>query len=93
MYLTDYREETLKDVITKIEPDLFNKVTGISVKIFEKMVTIGLFKSTLMNEAVIAFKIYGFIPEFCISYLKLEVSFGKQVPPKPNFPSGPGTFR
>ena len=37
MYLTDYREETLKDVITKIEPGLFNKVTGISVPIFEKI--------------------------------------------------------
>tara|TARA_B100000700_G_scaffold250804_1_gene281578 strand:+ start:2367 stop:4865 length:2499 start_codon:yes stop_codon:yes gene_type:complete len=58
MYLTDYREETLKDVITKIEPGLFNKVTGISVKIFEKMVSIGLFNSTRMNSAVFAFKRY-----------------------------------
>ena len=58
MYLTDYREETLKDVITKIEPGLFNKVTGISVAIFEKMVSIGLFNSTLMNSAVFAFKRY-----------------------------------
>ena len=58
MYLTDYREETLKDVITKIEPGLFNKVTGITVKIFEKMVSIGLFNSTRMNSAVFAFKRY-----------------------------------
>ena len=58
MYLTDHREETLKDVITKIEPGLFNKVTGISVDIFEKMVSIGLFNSTLMNSAVFAFKRY-----------------------------------
>ena len=58
MYLTDYREETLRDVITKIEPGLFNKVTGISVKIFEKMISIGLFNSTLMNSAVFAFKRY-----------------------------------
>ena len=58
MYLTDYREETLKDVITKIEPGLFNKVTGISVEIFEKMASIGLFNSTLMNSAVFAFKRY-----------------------------------
>ena len=58
MYLTDYREETLKDVITKIEPGLFNKVTGISVEIFEKMVSIGLFNSSLMNSAVFAFKRY-----------------------------------
>ena len=58
MYLTEKREETLKDVITKIEPGLFNKVTGITVKIFEKMVSIGLFNSTRMNSAVFAFKRY-----------------------------------
>ena len=58
MYLTDYREETLKDVITKIEPGLFNKVTGITVEIFEKMLSIGLFNSSLMNSAVFAFKRY-----------------------------------
>lgn len=29
MYLTDYRENTLQDVITKIEPDLFLTVTGL----------------------------------------------------------------
>ena len=58
MYLTDYREETLKDVITKIEPTLFNKVTGISVETFDKMLSVGLFNSTLMNSAVYAFKNY-----------------------------------
>ena len=35
MYLTDYREETLKDVITKLEPELFEKVTNLSVLDFE----------------------------------------------------------
>ena len=30
MYLTDYREQTLKDVITKLEPELFKKVTGFN---------------------------------------------------------------
>jgi hypothetical protein len=58
MYLTDYREETLKDIITKIEPGLFTKVTGITIEIFEKMISIGLFNSTLMNSAVFAFKRY-----------------------------------
>jgi hypothetical protein len=28
MYLTDYRERCLKDVITQLEPGLFKKVTG-----------------------------------------------------------------
>ncbi|MBU6175855.1 MAG: restriction endonuclease, partial [Planctomycetes bacterium] len=30
MYLTDFREQRLKDVITKIEPKLFQKVTGLT---------------------------------------------------------------
>ena len=29
MYLTDYRERTLKDVITQLEPELFKRVTGL----------------------------------------------------------------
>jgi predicted house-cleaning noncanonical NTP pyrophosphatase (MazG superfamily) len=32
MYLTDFRENTLQDVITKLEPDLFLAVTGLTVK-------------------------------------------------------------
>ena len=35
MYLTDYREETLKDVITQLESDLFKRVTSLSVSDFE----------------------------------------------------------
>jgi hypothetical protein len=35
MYLTDYRERSLKDVITQLEPALFKKVTGLDVKDFE----------------------------------------------------------
>ena len=34
MYLTDFRENTLQDVITKLEPDLFLTVTGLTVKDF-----------------------------------------------------------
>ena len=30
MYLSDYREETLYDVISELEPELFQKVTGLS---------------------------------------------------------------
>jgi hypothetical protein len=30
MYLTDFRENTLQDVITKLEPDLFLAVTGLT---------------------------------------------------------------
>ena len=58
MYLTDFREETLKDVITNIEPELFTKVTGLSVDDFEKMCEIGVFNSQNINSAVFAFKRY-----------------------------------
>jgi hypothetical protein len=58
MYLTDYREHTLKDVITKLEPGLFKKVTGLSVKDFDLLVSLGLFNSSLMNDAVYKFKRY-----------------------------------
>jgi hypothetical protein len=58
MYLTDYRENTLNDVITKIEPDLFKTVTGLSIKDFNLLVSIGVFNSTHMNQAVFAFRRY-----------------------------------
>jgi hypothetical protein len=58
MYLTDYRERSLKDVITQLEPGLFKKVTGLSVKDFELLVSIGVFNSALMNDAVYKFKRY-----------------------------------
>jgi hypothetical protein len=58
MYLTDYRERSLKDVITQLEPGLFKKVTGLSVKDFELLVSLGLFNSAHMNQAVFGFKRY-----------------------------------
>lgn len=58
MYLTDYRERSLKDVILEIEPDLFRKVTGLDRKDFELMVSLNLFNESKMNEAVFGFKRY-----------------------------------
>jgi hypothetical protein len=58
MYLTDYRERTLKDVITQLEPGLFKKVTGLNVKDFELLVGLGVFNDSLMNDAVFKFKRY-----------------------------------
>lgn len=58
MYLTDYRERQLIDVITQLEPGLFKKVTGLNVKDFELLVSLGLFNSNLMNDAVYKFKRY-----------------------------------
>lgn len=58
MYLTDYRERSLKDVITQLEPALFKKVTGLNVKDFELLTSLGVFNSALMNDAVYKFKRY-----------------------------------
>lgn len=58
MYLTDYRERSLKDVITQLEPGLFKKVTGLNVQGFELLVSLGVFNSALMNDAVYKFKRY-----------------------------------
>jgi hypothetical protein len=58
MYLTDYRERSLKDVITQLEPGLFKKVSGLGVKDFEMLVSLGVFNSALMNDAVYKFKRY-----------------------------------
>ena len=58
MYLTDYREETLYDVITQLEPGLFKKVTGLDVADFNLLVSLGVFNSALMNDAVYKFRRY-----------------------------------
>lgn len=58
MYLTDYREKTLRDVITKLEPELFKKVTGLTVEDFELLMSLNIFNNGLMNDAVYKFKRY-----------------------------------
>ena len=58
MYLTDFRENTLQDVITKLEPDLFLTVTGLTVKDFNLLVKLKVFNTEQMNQAVFAFRRY-----------------------------------
>ncbi len=58
MYLTDFRESTLQDVITKVEPELFLAVTGLTVKDFYLLVRLKVFNTERMNEAVFAFRRY-----------------------------------
>ena len=58
MYLTDFRENTLQDVITKLEPDLFLTVTGLTVKDFHLLVRLKVFNTEQMNQAVFAFRRY-----------------------------------
>jgi hypothetical protein len=58
MYLTDFRENTLHDLITKIEPKLFEAVTGLRVKDFHLLVSLKVFNTDQMNQAVFAFRRY-----------------------------------
>lgn len=76
LYLTDYRERTLKDVITKLEPGLFKKVTGLDVKDFELLVSLGVFNSALMNDAVYKFKRYE---DSSLVYTGIDKHRGKAV--------------
>lgn len=56
MYLTDYREQALIDVIRNIEPELFTKVTGLTVDEFNEMCEVGVFKQTEINAAIAQFR-------------------------------------
>ena len=58
MYLTDFRENTLQDVITKLEPDLFLIVTGLTVKDFHLLVRLKVFNTEQMNQPVFASRRY-----------------------------------
>jgi len=69
MYLTDFRENTLKDVITKLEPDLFKVVTGLTVDDFNLLVSLNVFNSAHMNQAVFAFRRYE---DSSLSYTGIE---------------------
>lgn len=76
MYLTDYRERSLRDVITQLEPGLFKKVTGLSVKDFELLVSLGVFNSALMNDAVYKFKRYE---DASLEYIGISKHKGRDV--------------
>ncbi|WP_167051590.1 DEAD/DEAH box helicase family protein [Salinibacterium sp. ZJ77] len=69
MYLTDFRENTLQDVITKLEPGLFRTVTGLTVEDFHLLVNLGVFNATHMNQAVFAFRRYE---DSSLSYTGIE---------------------
>lgn len=58
MYLTDFRENKLQDVINRLEPDLFLAVTGLTVKNFHLLVRLKVFNTEQMNQAVFAFRRY-----------------------------------
>ena len=76
MYLSDYREEVLKHVITQLEPNLFKRVTGLNIKDFELLVSLGVFNASLMNDAVYKFKRYE---DSSLSYTGVNKHEGKPV--------------
>ena len=76
MYLTDFREKSLKDVITQLEPGLFKKVTGLSVNDFELLVSLNVFNSSLMNDAVYKFKRYE---DASLEYIGINKHEGEDV--------------
>lgn len=76
MYLTDNREYCLKDVITQLEPDLFKKVTGLNVKDFELLCSIGVFNAGLMNDAIFKFKRYE---DASLSYTGIDRHEGEKI--------------
>jgi len=76
MYLTDYRERCLKDVITQLEPGLFRKVTGLTVKDLELLISLGVFNSALMNDAVFKFKRYE---DSSLSYTGINKHEGEEI--------------
>jgi len=76
MYLTDYRERSLKDVITQLEPSLFKKVTGLNVSDFELLVSLGVFNSGKMNDAIYKFKRYE---DASLEYIGINKHEGEEV--------------
>lgn len=58
MYVTDFREESLKDVIESLDSDLFTRVTGLTVDDFRLLNKIGVFNPQHMNAAIYQFKAF-----------------------------------
>ena len=56
MYITDFREEALKDVIESLDSELFERTTGLSVSDFKLLNSIGVFNAQHMNSAIYQFK-------------------------------------
>lgn len=76
MYLTDYREQCIKDVITQIEPELFKKITGLSVTDFDVLCSIGLFDPEKMNQGIFGFRRYE---NASLSYTGIDMHEGEDI--------------
>jgi hypothetical protein len=76
MYLTDFREYSLKDVILQLEPMLFERVTGLTKQDFSLLVSLNVFNEALMNDAVYKFKRYE---DSSLSYAGIDRHEGEQM--------------
>ena len=56
MYLTDDREKAVRDIITQVEPDLFQKVTGLTISDFDQLLQAKVFDDRRMDDAVWKFR-------------------------------------
>jgi hypothetical protein len=62
-------------VITKLEPELFQTVTGLTVKDFQLLVQLRVFNTEQMNQAVFAFRRYE---DASLRYTGIESHAGLQ---------------
>lgn len=56
MYGTDFREEALKHVVESLDPQLFSRVTGLTISDFQTLSEIGLFNPRNMDAAIYQFR-------------------------------------
>jgi hypothetical protein len=58
MYLTDYREKALVDVIESFDTQLFERVTGLTLDDFHRLTKVGVFHPAHIDEAVWQFRLF-----------------------------------
>jgi hypothetical protein len=58
MYLTDNRERSVMDLVTVVEPGLFQTVTQLKVEDFQMLLDAGVFDEVKMDDAVWKFREY-----------------------------------
>jgi len=58
MYVTDAREQALKDIILGVDSALFERVTGLTVADFKLLNSLGVFNAQHMNAAIYQFKAF-----------------------------------
>jgi hypothetical protein len=73
MYLTDDREKSIKEIILQQEPELFEKVTRISLSDFKQLVDAQVFNDSKMTDAVWKFRSFE---EPSLSYGGIKIETG-----------------